>query len=66
MSSIASSTSGEISTQGKVKEQSIYAVLTKADGTVIDYGMVSYFHSNSVICFLGNAWIWIRRTVTRK
>jgi 16S rRNA C1402 N4-methylase RsmH len=30
----------------KVKEQSISAVITKADGTVIDLGVVSYRNAN--------------------
>lgn len=36
-----------------IKEASFSAVITRADGTVEDLGMVSYYNSNPV-----KRWIW--------
>lgn len=37
---------GELSTRGKVREQSMSVVVIRADGTREDHGVVSYWHRN--------------------
>lgn len=44
----------------KVKSGSIHAVVTRADGTVEDLGMVSYHSSNPIKHLAVNAWIKAR------
>lgn len=40
--------SGGILTQAETREAIITAVVTRADGTVEDLGMVSYWHRNPI------------------
>ena len=36
----------QINTRIEVKEQSVSAVVTRADGTVEDLGLIAYYHRN--------------------
>ena len=46
----------------KTKQASISAVVTKADGTVIDYGVVAYYHVNP----LRRWWFSLRQRLGRR
>lgn len=51
--------------KGNVKTATLSAVVTRADGTVEDYGAIGFQHRNPVINFIGNAWIRIKRRLKR-
>ena len=42
-----------MNTSSGVKEASFSAVITRADGTIEDLGMISYYNSNPV-----KRWVW--------
>lgn len=42
------------------KSQSVYAVVTRADGRVENKGLVAFYHKNPVIHFVVNAWIKLK------
>jgi hypothetical protein len=49
----AMSTGGLIQPKMNVREQAIRAVVTRADGTVEDMGLISYYHKNPIKRLLG-------------
>lgn len=51
---------GGVVTRGEAKTQAIRAVVTRADGTVEDLGIVSYYHRNPLIHYPVNWWIKIK------
>lgn len=42
------------------KESSIRAIITRADGTVEDLGLIAYYHRNPVLNAAGNVWVKLR------
>jgi hypothetical protein len=42
-----------VNTNSNVKESSFHAVITRADGTIEDLGVISYYHKNPL-----KRWIW--------
>jgi hypothetical protein len=48
-----------IRTEATVKEQSISAFVTRADGTVENLGVISYYHRNPVKRLLGQLRVWL-------
>ena len=51
---------GGILTRGKAKSSSISAVITRADGTIENLGIVAYWHRNPLKRLLVNLYIWIK------
>lgn len=49
-----------ITTQSKVKEMTLSAVITRADGTVEDLGAIQYWHSNPFKRFIWKVRQWLR------
>lgn len=47
-------------TEAKQKSTSIRAVVTRADGRKEDLGLISYRHSNPIIHFVVNAYIYLK------
>lgn len=50
----------------RAREASLYAVVTRADGTTEDMGMIAYYHKNPVLCWIVNAFIAVRRYITAR
>lgn len=50
----------------KPKDSSIRAVITRADGTVEDLGLIAYYHRNPVLNAAGNAWVKLRARLRNK
>lgn len=50
----------------KPRAASVHAVITRANGNVEDYGMISYYHRNPLRSWAVNIAISVRRFVTRK
>lgn len=48
----------------KAQRASVHAVVTRADGTVEDLGMIAYYHRNPLRRWLVNAFIAVRRHFT--
>jgi hypothetical protein len=48
-----------ITTQTKVKEMVLSAVITRADGTVQDLGAIQYWHSNPIKRFIWRIKKWL-------
>jgi hypothetical protein len=44
-----------------VKEATLSVVITRADGTVEDLGMVAYFHRNPIKRWLKKLMIWFKQ-----
>jgi hypothetical protein len=44
----------------KAKSASIHAVVTRADGTVEDLGVIAYTHKDPLKNALGNLGVWFR------
>lgn len=42
-----------VNANSNVEESSFHAVITRADGTVEDLGMIAYYHKNPL-----KRWIW--------
>lgn len=51
----------DVAGKGKAREASIHAVVTRADGTVEDLGVVSYWHRNPL-----RRWAWRVRHPKKK
>lgn len=51
---------GSILTQAKARSSSISVVVTRANGTVEDFGVVSYWHRNPLKRWAKNFTIWIK------
>lgn len=45
------------------KKASLRAVVTRANGTVEDYGIIAYYHKNPVINMLMNRWIKVKEAM---
>jgi hypothetical protein len=45
------------------KKSSVSAVVTRADGTQVKLGTIAFYHRNSIINFIGNLYITIKRKV---
>lgn len=45
----------------KPRTANVEAVVTRADGTVINLGRISYYHRNKFMNFVGNKVITVRR-----
>lgn len=60
-----SSISGDFLAQAKARRASLHAVVTRANGTVEDYGMIAYYHWFAPWRGIVNAWITVRRAFTR-
>jgi hypothetical protein len=54
---------GGILTNTNAKSATFHAVVTRADGTVEDLGLIAYWHKNPVIRWTVNVWIALRRAV---
>lgn len=52
---------GGLLAQADVKRATVSVTVTRADGTVEDYGVVSYHHRNPVLRLLGNSLAKIRK-----
>lgn len=50
-------TYGGLVARGEVREQSISAVVTRADGTIENRGVISYYSKNPIKHWAVNAWI---------
>lgn len=50
-----------ISVERQRKRQSIHAVVTRADGTVEDLGMIAYWHRNPLMRLAWRVWRAVRR-----
>lgn len=48
-----------ITSEAKVKEMVLSAVITRADGTVIDLGAIQYWHSNPLKRFIWRIKQWL-------
>ncbi len=55
------SISGGLIVQTKPRTATVRAVITRADGTVEDIGLISYYHRNPIIKAVMNALIGIKR-----
>ncbi len=55
------SMSGGFFAETKPREATLHAVITRANGTVEDLGLISYYHRNPVIKAVMNAMIGIKR-----
>lgn len=51
---------GEILTRSKAKSSSISAVITRADGTIENLGLISYWHKSPLMRLPVNLCIWIK------
>lgn len=51
---------GGLLTKSETKQASLQAVLIKADGTVQNLGVVSFYHRNKIIQGAVNAWIKLK------
>jgi hypothetical protein len=49
-----------ILTKSKVKEMSISAIITRADGTVEDLGAIQYWHSNPIKRIIWRIKTWLQ------
>lgn len=47
----------------KAQRASVHAVVTRANGTVEDLGMIAYYHRNPLLSWAVNAFISVKRTV---
>lgn len=48
----------------RARQATLHMVVTRADGTTQDLGMVAYYHRNFVWCRIVNLWITVRRAIT--
>lgn len=48
-----------IATESKVKEMTLSAIITRADGTVEDLGAIQYWHSNPLKRFFWRIKTWL-------
>jgi hypothetical protein len=55
-----------VATNLKRKEQTVNAVVTRADGTVIDMGVIAYYHRNPLKRLLGQLWVYLNRRRLKK
>lgn len=46
-----------------VKQSSVSAVITRADGSQVNLGMIAFHHRNPIINFIVNLFIVIKRKV---
>jgi hypothetical protein len=46
----------------KAQQASVHAVVTRANGTVEDLGMIAYYHRNPLRRWIVNVFIGIKRT----
>jgi hypothetical protein len=50
--------------QAKARKATVHAVVTRADGTVENLGMVAYYHRFAPWRWIVNLWIAVRRRYT--
>jgi hypothetical protein len=57
---------GGLLAQAKARKASVSAVITRADGTVIDLGIVAYYHRNTIVRWIGNMLVALKRRFKEK
>lgn len=57
---------GGLITHFKPKMVSLSAVITRADGSVENRGMIAFYHRNPLLRFAVNVWIPIKRFLKRE
>ncbi len=45
---------GEHTTRADIREQTVTAIITRADGTVENLGQIAYYHRNPFLRWLGS------------
>jgi hypothetical protein len=55
---------GGLMAQAKARKASVHAVVTRADGTVENLGLISYYHRFAPWRWIVNIWIAVRRRFT--
>lgn len=52
---------GGLITDSKARKASVYAVVTRADGTVENRGLISYYHRNPLLRWPVNLWLSVKK-----